>query len=741
MSISKRGCLRRRTFLPLLGTTTASIVLSACQGTLVHNIPTPALLPPTPADPAATHQHTSSTTTTTTSTTFSKTFQIPQAPPGLVAQTYLDAWNANSYTTMYQLITPEAQHAISQEHFVQRYEDIAIQATIVRVQATLDPGQRIQANQQHFTVTFDTILVGTIKQTNTLTLAVLKDGKTWRIQWLPSLIFTQLSGNDLIHMEPKGTPRGPIFDRHGASLATLGTIATVYLKPADVQEIESVVAKLAKLLKLSPAAIRERFVQAQVDVSIPLRNLTPAQLAPIRSSLQAIPGVYILEGPARVYPNGKTACQTIGYVSTVTSADLKTLTAKGYRPGDIIGRLGIERWGEPYLAGQWGGTLAVVTPKFNPVTIIAQRAPNKAGSVHLTIDLALQQHCEAALSRHRGAIAVMNSADGSLLAVASSPRFNPNDFILGITPATAYQLATSPFKPLVNRPVAATYPPGQLFQPVTAAAALEKAGYTPNVSFYCSGTYINNGMEWHCWKPGGHGRINLEEAIAQTCDVAAYTMGAALNAQGAAVLSQFATACGFGVDLHITGADENPYYPGGLVPNPAWKSKTFHLGWLTSDSINLADGRGHLLVTPAQLLTFYAALANGGTLWKPRLVSQATNALGKPQRSIPPTPLGQLPISPLTLSILRNGLEAATSTPLGRLTPFLNTLDQPAAGTVSIIPSWRNGLGLSWGVAYLRNISQPWVVIAVVEIEHAGLQAATLLNSILKFIGGTQQSR
>ncbi|MCL5947506.1 MAG: penicillin-binding transpeptidase domain-containing protein, partial [Chloroflexi bacterium] len=538
MSISKRGCLCRRTFLPLLGATTASVMLAACRGTLVRGNPTSAS-PSTTVDPASTtQQRNADVASTTTSTTSSGTFQIPQGPPGLVAQTYLDAWNAGSYATMYQLVTPEAQQSITQQRFIRRYQDIATQATITHVQAVLDPEQRPQANQQHFTVVFDTILVGQIKQTNTLTLAVLKDGKTWRIQWLPSLIFTQLSGNNLIHMEPKGTPRGPIFDRHGAPLATLGPIATVYLKPADLQDVEGAVTTLADLLRLSPAAIRERFVQAQADVSIPLRNLTPAQLAPIRSSLRVIPGVYILEGPARVYPDGKTASQTIGYVSTVTSVDLKTLTAKGYRPGDIIGRLGIERWGEPYLAGQWGGTLAVVTPKFNPVTVIAQREPNKADSVHLTIDLALQQHCEGALSHHRGAIAVMNSADGSLLAVASAPRFNPNDFILGITPSAAYQLTTSPSKPLLNRPVAATYPPGQLFQPVTVAAALEKASYTPDVSFYCSGTYTNGGVEWHCWKPGGHGHINLEEAVAQTCDVAAYTMGAALNAQGAATLSQ-----------------------------------------------------------------------------------------------------------------------------------------------------------------------------------------------------------
>ena len=412
--------IARRHLLRGIAVTAASAGLAACSSPLTRNqVKAKVTLTDPPTD-SITAQDTTLTTASTSTRATTTSFTIPQGPPAAVSRTYLAAWNTGQYDVMYKLITHEAQTSITQQHFVERYRAIAEQATIAKVQATLDPGQHAESNIQHFTVILDTVLVGRIEQHNTLTLAVEADGKTWRIQWLPALIFQQLSGANLIRMEPKGTPRGSIVDRNGTALATLGTVATVYLKPSAMKDEPATLAALSKLLGLSEDVIRERYLQTQVDTSVVLRTLALKDANAIRSALEALPGVSVVNEPARVYPYGPTASQTIGYVSTVTNEDLRTLAARGYRPGDVIGRLGIEKWGEQYLAGQWGGTLSVVTPKLGPVSVIAQREPGDASTVHLTLDLPLQQFCEHALSGHRGAIGVIRTDDGSLLALASS---------------------------------------------------------------------------------------------------------------------------------------------------------------------------------------------------------------------------------------------------------------------------------------------------------------------------------
>ncbi|MCL4544130.1 MAG: penicillin-binding transpeptidase domain-containing protein [Chloroflexi bacterium] len=729
--------IARRHLLRGIAVTAASAGLAACSSPLTRNqVKAKVTLTDPPTD-SITAQDTTLTTASTSTRATTTAFAIPQGPPAAVSRTYLAAWNTGQYDVMYKLITHEAQTSITQQRFVERYRAIAEQATITKVQATLDPGQHAESNIQHFTVIFDTVLVGRIEQHNTLTLAVEADGKTWRIQWLPALIFQQLSGANLIHMEPKGTPRGSIVDRNGTALATLGTVATVYLKPSAMKDEPVTLAALSKLLGLSEDVIRERYLQTQVDTSVVLRTLALKDANAIRSALEALPGVSVVNEPARVYPYGPTASQTIGYVSTVTNEDLRTLAARGYRPGDVIGRLGIEKWGEQYLAGQWGGTLSVVTPKLGPVSVIAQREPGDASTVHLTLDLPLQQFCEHALSGHRGAIGVIRTDDGSLLALASTPQFDPNAFILGIAPAQYYQLVTAATKPMLNRVVEASYPADQLFLPVTAAAALEGAGYTPDASFFCPGYYDYGGIRFPCWKTSGHGRISLVQALAQSCDVAAYTMGVGEDHITPTLLPDLAQQCGFGTDPRLTGLDDAPQRAAGLLPTPKWKSVNQGLGWLTSDSINLADGRGFLLVTPLQMLTFFAAVANGGTIWTPRVVDRVVDPSGAVRFATHPTPRGKLPLSPGTLAILRQGLSAAVKSGQGRLSQVFSKITAPVAGMDSTARNQGTSSHVSWCAAYFTTLAV--AVVATLELDYPDASASTLMRDVLLHIGETSQ--
>jgi penicillin-binding protein 2 len=378
------------------------------------------------------------------------------------------------------------------------------------------------------------------------------------------------------------------------------------------------------LLGLSQAVIKQKYAQSETNVRVAIRTLSLAAAAPIRAKLAAIPAIHVVDEPARVYPHGTLAAQTIGYISEVTQDELQTLVAKGYRPGDVLGRTGIEQWGENYLAGQWGGKLMVTSTKFDPVTTIAQREPSKAGSIFLTIDLALQQRCEELLGKHAGSIGVMRVSDGSLLALASAPCFDPNQFVVGISTAQFNALVNDPLKPFLNRPVEGFYPTGSVFKPITMAAALDRAGYTAQSMFTCNGSYTLGDTTWHCWLLSGHGRLGIVSALTQSCDVAFYTMGHQEDTDNTSLLPDEAKAFGLGSFPQVVGLGSPKAT--GTVPSPTWKQSTYREGWLPGDAVNLSIGQGYLLASPLQVLNFYSALANGGALWAPRIVDKVVKA-------------------------------------------------------------------------------------------------------------------
>ena len=637
----------------------------------------------------------------------------PSDVPGAVAAAFLAGWNDGRYADMYDLISAEAQQKIAKDDFVQRYGAIKLEATITKIAAALDPGQRPSANIQRFSVRFDTVLVGTVEEQNSMTLAVDPDGRQWKVQWLPSLIFKELTGDNLIHMYPIGTARGDIVDRSGRPLATIGNVASVYLKPGEIKDEAAMLAQVSQLLNLPQAVIKQQYAQSQADQRVDLKTLSLAEAAPIRAKLAAIPGIHVVDEPNRVYPHGTLASQTIGYLSQVNDEDLKQLAGKGYRPGDVIGRAGIEQWGEPYLAGHWGGKLMVTSRAFDPLTTIAVRAPEKAGSVALTIDIGLQGVCEGLLGTRPGSIGVMRVADGSLLALAGYPGFDPNQFVLGISSAAYAQLVNDPQTPFLNRLVDGRYPTGSVFKPITMAAALDRAGFTADSAFDCPGSYTLGDTTWHCWKPSGHGHIGIVSALVQSCDVAFYTMGHAEDTRSSTLLPDEATASGLGSPTHIVGLPDNA----GVVPSPAWKEATYHAGWVPGDAVNLSIGQGSLLASPLQVLNLYAALANGGTLWTPRIVDKVLGPDGTVVDANPPKALGTLPDSAGALALIREGLRGVVADPLGTATPAFKGLAVAAAGKTGTAQAGQ-GDPHAWFAAYAP--ADQAEIAVVVMVEHGG---------------------
>ena len=581
--------------------------------------------------------------------------------PYTVMGLYLRAWEQARYSDMYDLLSSQAQASITREKFIQRYTSITEGSTILSVKTSFNQDEKLaqadKAADLPFSVTMSTARLGEIKEDNVLPVVLEND--RWRVNWSPSLIFKDLTGDNRILFEPEDPLRGSILDRKGRPLATKGKVVSVGVVPGQIKDEAALLAALQQQLQLTPAQVRQAIQNAQPDWFVPLRDISEAQATVVRPKLESLAGITFREKAARVYPNGSTAAHVIGYMSRVTAEELKTLAPKGYSEDDMVGRSGIEAWAEDTLAGERGGRLSVVTPQGDRVKVIAEKPAKDGQEVHLSIDLDLQKLAEDALGPQAGSVVIMDVRDNSILALASFPRFDPNQFILGFSDADWKKLNDDPLHPFQDRPVASSYPIGSVFKVVTMAAALDKAGFTPNSPFDCNGkwTGLGNGVVLGDWLPQGHGHLTLSEGLVESCDIVFYELGKKLDSIDPNILPTYARGFGFGQPTGLVGLPE----ASGQVPDPAWKQANQKDSWYLGDSVNLAIGQGFFLATPLQVANSYAAMARGGRLMAPVLVGQWTGQGVQYQSQ----PRGNLPVSPSSLQAIVQAMRKVTSDPKG----------------------------------------------------------------------------
>ncbi len=584
-----------------------------------------------------------------------------QPSPYGVMEPYLKAWEEARYGDMYDLLSASSQAGIPRDKFVQRYQAITEGSTILSVKTTFTRDEKLaKADKQArlpFTVVMSTGRLGEIREDNAL--PVVYEQEKWRVDWSPSLIFKDLSGDNRILFEPEEPVRGSILDRKGRPLATNGTVVSVGVQPGQIKDEAKLLSALQQELKIPPDQAKKAYQNAQPDWFVPLKELSVDQGKAAYLKLGELPGVIFRDTPARVYPNGSVAAQVVGYMSKVTAEDLKTLAAQGYGEEDLVGRAGIEGWAEKTLAGERGAKLSVVTPDGKTVKVIAEKPSKNGQDVQLSIDLDLQKLAEQSLGAQAGSVVMMSVQDNSLLALASYPRFDPNQFILGFSDEDWKKLNDDPDRPFQNRPVASSYPIGSVFKVVTMAAAMDKGGFTSSSPFDCNGKWdgLGNGQILGDWLPQGHGHLTLFEGLEQSCDIVFYELGKKLDSIDRNLLPTYARGFGYGQPTGLVGLDE----ASGLVPDPAWKQTNQHDGWYLGDSVNLSIGQGFFLATPLQVANSYAALARGGTLMAPVLVGTPTGQSVQFQAQ----QKGTLPASKATLDVIRQAMKGVTANPKG----------------------------------------------------------------------------
>jgi penicillin-binding protein 2 len=636
--------------------------------------------------------------------------------PEEVARAYVELWTNSDFTGMYQLLSTTSKQVIKESDFVTRYQEINAEAGETSLVATIGNAPP-DATRIPIHVVWQSGKVGEIQQDNTVTL--IHEGSTWTVDWTPSMIFENLN-DGLVRWIPEVPQRGRILDRKGRPLASLGMISKVGIIPGQIKDEASMLQQLSPLLDMTQDEIKAKYAGGQPDWFMPVRNfpdnIDPALLA----KFAAIPGVSVQKWPDRVYPAGAAAAQVVGYLSEVTADELTTLSKQGYASGDRIGRSGLESWGEQYLAGKRGGRLVIVGPDGTERSTIAEIKSVAADDIVTTIDLDVQISAYQSLGDKWGSVVVIDPSDGAILAMASNPSYDPNQFILGMTDQQWTDLNDNTKRPLENRATEVAYPIGSTFKVVTMAAGMQSLGLTPQSSFSCPASFSLPGstQSWHDWSANGQGTLSLHNALVQSCDTVFYQIADQLDKKGPNLLPDAAKGFGFGTP---TGLQELPEVP-GTVPDPGWKLAAVNDYWARGDAINLSIGQGYFLATPLQVADAYAAIANGGTLWQPYLVQEVKKIDGTAVYTAKPKEKGKLPATAAQLQEMRSALHEVTTAPNGTAAGF--SAAKPFAGDTHDIAG-KTGTAESsqeaphaWFAAF--SPTEGAKVAAVAMVEHGG---------------------
>src|SRR5262245_36121907 len=451
-----------------------------------------------------------------------------------------------------------------------------------------------------------------------------------RLQVLQHDELARLSEQNLIRLDVIRAPRGAIRDRTGRILADNSPSFDIVYRPAPIEStlrVRTVIAsdwlaRVSGAIDTDSLDVKRRVLEAnRTGQTAVLRRAAPyAVMAAVEESRSELAGIDVQVAPMRRYPSGTLAAQLLGYAGEINDRELAERAEKGYGLGDLIGKTGVERRYEDVLRGEDGAEFVVVNAMGKRVTTLEEgppKLPIAGQDVTLTLDLTVQRALEVAMAKiERGAAVVLDPRDGSVLAMVSKPEYDPNEFSRGISFARWEELNGNGASPLLNRATQSAYPPGSTFKVVCMLAGLKSDEVQPDshMPTSCSGAYFYGGRRFGCWEHGGHGSLDLVDALQHSCDVYFYQLGLHL---GIDPIEQMARAVGLG---ERTGIDL-PAEAKGLVPNSAYYNRKFHTGkWPKGVLLNLGIGQGELLATPVQLATMTAVVANGGRPVRPHVV-------------------------------------------------------------------------------------------------------------------------
>ncbi len=566
--------------------------------------------------------------------------------------------------------------------------------------------------------------------------------RLWYLQILNYEKFHQLSISNRIRLKTIPAVRGMIFDRDGRLLVDNRPSFCVAIVPEDVRDRKALFLFLSYVLGMDKAEIKNRLKKKAYYASFQPRiikeNCSVMEIARLQAHITEFPGLEILIRSRRHYLYGELASHILGYIGEISQTELKKKKQDGYRPGDYIGKYGVERTFEKELRGKVGGYQVEVDANGREIKILRKVDPVPGHNIYLTLSLELQKQLEKLMEGKSGAAVVVDPSTGEILAMVSHPNFNPNLLTRHLTLKQWRRLIRDPNHPLLDRTIQGTYPPGSTFKIVTAAAGLEEGVISNETLLYCPGWLRFGRRSYRCWKKAGHGWIDVHQAIVGSCDVYFYQVGLKL---GINRLAFYAKAFGLGRKTGIA----LPHEKAGLIPDSIWKKRRFHEPWFEGETLSVAIGQGYVLATPLQMAILMASVANDGKLMRPLIVREIKDIHGKIVKTYEAKIRSRLPVSKKILGIIQSGLWGVVNELHG--TAHRSRLKDISVsgktGTAQVIrikrtkgakSNLRKYKDHAWFVAYAPS-GAPTVAMSVI-IEHGGHggeAAAPIAKKFLRF--------
>ena len=439
----------------------------------------------------------------------------------------------------------------------------------------------------------------------------------WKLQIVQSGHYSDLAEKNRVRSIPIIAPRGKILDRNGRVIVDNYPSFSILLLRDDPAQIQKDLPQITAGLNITPEDLKQQLDEAKIEPKfqpvIVKPEATDADLAFVESHRLDLPELELMMVQRRKYPPNDFLAHVIGYVGEVSPEQLDQQSGDRYKPGDIVGKAGLERQYNDTLTGTDGMRRVIVNSIGKPVRTLDDTEPIPGKPIQLTIDYNLQAVAEQELAGKVGAMIALDPRTGEILAMTSQPSFNPNDFSVRIPSKEWRVLNDDPNKPMLDRAIQAQLAPGSVFKILESAAMLESGVPPPDFHVFCPGYAVFYGTVRHDWDPKGHGEVGLHKAIVHSCDVFFYNVGQRL---GIDKIAYYATALGLGKRTGIDLPGEEP----GLVPSSEWVERVYHHKWYPGSTISVAIGQGATEVTPIQLLRTVSGIAMGGVFYQPHLL-------------------------------------------------------------------------------------------------------------------------
>jgi penicillin-binding protein 2 len=459
--------------------------------------------------------------------------------------------------------------------------------------------------------------------------------------------------------------RGEIYDRDYARLLVMNRDSfAVSITPAEAPPqggIDEVIQTVSEIINTPPADLKERIPPQYSQLYQPVEiavNVPFTAIAALAERKNTLPGVSWQSKQVRDYVNAGSLSHILGYVGDITRDELTTLYNMGYQQGDVIGKAGIERQYDVLLRGKKGRETRTVDVRGRSITgreSVARVIPEMGKNLVLTIDTSVQTLVEKALGKRIGAAIVMRPATGEVLAMVSYPWYDPNIFTDGLR--SDYQaLVNDPDKPFINRAIQSGYPPASTFKIVMTTGILAENVFPPEQTILCQGMINFGNRDWNCHVRHGHGRLNLRNAMAQSCDIFYWTVGRDYLHEERIV--SYAREYGYG---EITGIDL-PGEIAGFIPTPQWKERRYHERWVAGDTMNMSIGQGYTLVTPIQMANMICMVVNDGKIYKPHILKEVRDPVTSVvEKNVRPQVLYESSLSPQIFQTVRRDMRGVIS--------------------------------------------------------------------------------